>query len=336
VIAKYLALALIFILTGCSPTLIPAGPPIATSAVSAGAFIMPDGARLPYRAWRPQDPARAIVVAVHGFGDYSENSFDIPASMFTIRGIAVYAYDQRGFGAGPHRGYWAGSDTLAEDAASVARLLRGLHPDTPIYLLGESMGAAVALIASARADAPPVDGYVLMAPGIRGRATMSDFAKTVLEVAARLIPAVGFRGSAPGFSPTDNEDAMRRWSTDPLTTKSFRVDAVYGLVNLMDDALLAARRFQGRVLILYGGHDRIVPASAIRNLLRVMPATPSRRFAYYPSGYHLLLRDQQRHIVATDIAEWMLAADRPLPSGAEEAGRRWARDRLDQSAAQAL
>src|SRR3712207_8362268 len=47
------------------------------------------------------------------------------------------------------------------------------------------------------------------------------------------IPAVGFRGSAPGFAPTDNEAAMRRWSDDPLTTKEFRVDLVYGLVNLM-------------------------------------------------------------------------------------------------------
>lgn len=333
-ITRYLTLALILAFAGCAPTLIPAGPPIAQSALSAGAFVMPDGAELPYRAWLPQESARAIILSVHGFGDYSANSFNIPAAMFTNRGIAVYAYDQRGFGAGPHPGYWAGSDTLAEDAAAVTRLLRRLHPDTPIYMLGESMGAAVALVASTRADAPPVDGYVLMAPGIRGRATMSDFAKAALEVAARLIPAVGFRGSAPGFSPTDNEDAMRRWSADPLTTKSFRVDAVYGLVNLMDDALLAARRFKGRVLILYGGHDRIVPPSAIRNLLRLMPATPARRFGYYPAGYHLLLRDQQRHVVATDIAEWMLAPDRPLPSGAEEAGRQWAQDRLDQSAAQ--
>lgn len=286
---------------------------------------MPDGARLPYQSWLPAGPPRAILVVVHGLGDYSRNSFRIPAEIFVSQGIGVYAYDQRGFGAAPNRGYWAGGETLAADATNVARALHALHPQVPIFLLGESMGAAVALLAATGAEPPPVDGYVLMAPGIRGRATMSDFAKRLLEFGAHAIPAVGFSGSAPGFTPTDNPEALRRWSEDPLTTKTFRVDAVYGLINMMDAALAAAPRLRGRVLVLYGGHDVIVPAPAVRGLLQVVPETPERRFGFYPEGYHLLLRDTQRQLVGQDILSWMLAPGTPLPSGAEEAGRGWLR-----------
>ena len=42
-------------------------------------------------------------LGLHGFGDYSINAFDLPAPLFTARGVAIYAYDQRGFGAAPHR-----------------------------------------------------------------------------------------------------------------------------------------------------------------------------------------------------------------------------------------
>ena len=325
-IRRSLRLGLLLLLVGCTPVVIPAGPDAGPAHVAADSIRMPDGARLPYRAWLPAGPPQAILVVLHGFGDYSRNTFEIPAELFVARGIGVYAYDQRGFGAAPHRGYWAGSETLAADAATVTRSLRTLYPAVPVFLLGESMGAAVTMMAAARPEAPPVDGYVLMAPGLRGRATMSDFAKRTLEFAAHAIPAVGFAGSAPGFVPTDNAEAMRRWSEDPLTTKTFRVDAVYGLINLMDDALAAARQFEGRVLVLYGGKDRIVPAPGIRGLMQTLPEIPRRRFGFYPEGYHLLLRDRQRQVVGEDIIGWMLDPAAPLPSGAEAAGRHWLRE----------
>jgi alpha-beta hydrolase superfamily lysophospholipase len=312
-------------LAACTPVTMPAGSSLAVPAVARDAFVMADGARLPYRAWLPPDgaPLRAILLGLHGFGDHSGNAFETPAPLFTELGIGIYAYDQRGFGAAPHRGLWPGSATLAADATAVTRLLKARHPGVPVFLLGESMGAAVLLVAATSADPPPVEGHVLLAPGVRGRATMGRFARGALEVASRAIPAVGFRGSAPGFAPTDNEAAMRRWSDDPLTAKEFRVDLVYGLVNLMDDALAAAPHFAGPALVLYGGQDRIVPERPVRRLLGALPQGAPHRVAFYPQGHHLLLRDQGRAAVARDIAAWLDAPDAPLPSGADEAAMRW-------------
>jgi alpha-beta hydrolase superfamily lysophospholipase len=310
---------------GCTPVLVPAGTAVAPPAVATDAFVMADGARLPYRAWLPADaPPRAILLGVHGLGDYSVNAFDLPAPLFTAKGIGLYAYDQRGFGAGPHRHLWPGTETLAGDVTAVARLLRARHPGVPLYLLGESMGAAVLLVAATSADPPPADGYLLLAPGVRGRATMNGLARGALEVAVRTIPIVGFSGSAPGFSPTDNAAAMRRWSEDPLTAKYFRVDLVYGVVNLMDDALAAAPRFPGvPTLLLYGGSDRIISEQPLRRLLAALPQDAALRLAYYPKGHHLLLRDRARAMVAEDILAWLDSPTAPLPSGADAEAERW-------------
>ena len=293
------------------------------AALAAESLVMADGAKLPLRAWLPEGEPRAVVVGLHGLGDHSGNAFETPAPLLTARGIALYAYDQRGFGAAPHRGYWAGAPTLVSDAVAAARLVRARHPGVPLYMMGESMGVAVLLAAAASPRPPPADGYVLLAPAVRGRASMGAFAGKVLDTLSWVIPAVAFYGSSPGFAPTDNEAAMERWSRDPLTLKQFRVDMLRGLVDLMDEATAAAPRFRAPALILYGAKDRLVSGAPVRRMVRALPEDAPHRIAYYPQGHHLLLRDLNRAVVAEDIASWLLRPTAPLPSSADAAAGRW-------------
>ena len=48
----------------------------------------------------PTSGVKAVILALHGFNDYS-NAFAMPARLWAERGIASYAYDQRGFGGAP-------------------------------------------------------------------------------------------------------------------------------------------------------------------------------------------------------------------------------------------
>jgi alpha-beta hydrolase superfamily lysophospholipase len=184
----------------------------------------------------------------------------------------------------------------------------------------------VLLVAATSPEPPPADGYVLLAPAVRGRATMGAFAGRVLDVLSWVMPAVAFYGSSPGFAPTDNEEAMERWGRDPLTLKQFRVDLLRGLVDLMDEAMAAAPRFRSPALVLYGAKDRLVSGTPVRRLVRALPVDAPLRIAFYPEGHHLLLRDKNRAVVAGDIAAWLSRPDAPLPSGADGAAERWLRE----------
>ncbi len=54
-----------------------------------------------------------------------------------------------------------------DDAAGLARQLAERYPDRPLYLLGESLGGAVAMLVAARHPDLPVDGLILAAPAVR-------------------------------------------------------------------------------------------------------------------------------------------------------------------------
>ena len=320
---RYALLGGAALLGGCTTLATPPGQPVRVPGLDDDAFVMPDGGRLPYRAWLPVGPPSAVMLALHGFND-SRNAWEIPAPDFAAAGIALYSPDQRGFGAAPGRGLWAGADGLAEDAGAMARLLQRRHPGVPLYLMGESMGGAVLMHMATRPDPPEVAGYVLVAPAVWGRARMNVLLRSSLWLAATLAPGLVITGPPPivRVRASDNLDALIRLSRDPLTMHGTRFDTLRGLVDLMDAALAAAPRFAAPALLLYGAKDELVPKQATRATWEAVPQGDAR-MAYYPNGYHLLMRDLERALPIRDTIAWIADPTTRLPSAADRAALAW-------------
>lgn len=316
-----LAMAASLSLAGCAAHLVPAGPTVAPPSLLAHVFVMPDGARLPYRTWMPAGRPKAVMLALHGFND-SRDAFAIPAPLFAATGIAVFSPDQRGFGAAPGRGYWPGTAALVNDARTMADLLHRRYPRLPLYLLGESMGGAVLILLASAPDPPPAAGYILAAPAVWGRADMNFLFRSTLWLGWKLVPGLTLSGAGL-VKASDNRAALEALGDDPLTILDTRIDTLHGLVDLMSRALDAAPRFHGPALIQYGAHDQLVPKRAMAAFWRALPKGAPIRLAYYAHGYHLLLRDLDRGLPIGDIIAWISDPHAPLPSGADRAARAW-------------
>jgi acylglycerol lipase len=309
------------LLSGCFAQIAPPGPAIEKPTVTDDSFVMPDGTVLPYRDWLPARPPAAIVLALHGMND-SRDAWEYPAPALAAGGMAVFAPDLRGFGATVTRGIWPGTNGFTDDIREMVRLLRARYPRTRLILMAESMGAAALMVLATAPDAPRVDGYVLIAPAVWGRREMNVFMRVTLWIAEHTVPGLALTGR--GFvkvTASDNREALIRLSNDPLTIHATRVDAIKGLVDLMGQALDSASRFHAPALFLYGGHDELVPARATAATWRALPAGPVR--AFYPNGYHLLLRDKNRAEPIGDILAWIRYPHAPLPSGADAAAGDW-------------
>ncbi|PJI40209.1 MAG: alpha/beta hydrolase [Ferrovibrio sp.] len=309
-------------LAACAPRIQPQGEQAVAPAIASNesTWQAGDGRVLPLRRWLPPDQTgrpKAVILALHGFNDYS-NAFTEAAEWWARQGIATYAPDQRGFGRAPFTGYWPGEDRLADDLAELHNLVQRYHPNVPVYWLGESMGGAVVLHGLTQHPTVRPAGAVLVAPAVWGRASMPLLYRVTLFAASYTIPWKTFTGSGLKIQASDNIEMLRRLSRDPLFIKATRVDAVHGLVNLMDEAALA-RPVRIPMLLLYGVKDEVIPKKPVEKFVEILKATPgvNMRVAVYPQGWHMLLRDLQAEVVWRDIAAWIANRQAALPSGAE-------------------
>lgn len=285
---------------------------MAVPVLAGDTFTAADGRTLAVTRHEAAAPV-AVLVAAHGFNDYA-NAFHLAGPWFASGGITVIAPDQRGFGRTPTRGLWAGHEAMASDLAALVRAVRAHHPGLPLYLLGTSMGGAVATLAVAD-HAAPADGLILSGPAFWGWSAMNPLYRASLWTAAHLAPGWTLTGEGLGLWPSDNVDMLRALARDPLMIRETRVDALYGLVTLMDAALAAAPRIELPTLVLFGARDEIVPEAPAR-LVATRLGGPVR-YVRYEEGWHMLLRDLQRETVYADIAAWIADAAAPLPSGGE-------------------
>ncbi|MGI9421370.1 MAG: lysophospholipase [Geminicoccaceae bacterium] len=304
---------------------------LAACASGAGpanvAAMMDDaGMSAPWRHWQPPidaEPARsgsdrsaqlaasgpeAVILALHGFNDYS-NAFQDFAAYFQTQGVAVHAYDQRGFGANPDRGSWPGMARLTGDLERAVDRLRNIYRDVPLYVLGESMGGAVTIVAATGEDALDVDGLILSAPAVWGGQHMNVFYRLTLWFASTLAPGWALSPSGLDIQPSDNIEMLRAIGADPLVIKTTRTSAVAGLVELMDRALASAPKLDQDLLLLIGERDEIIPPGALDDFRSRLQGAAATAISY-PEGYHMLLRDLQRARVFEDILAW-IRGERP-------------------------
>jgi len=313
------------LLMACTPNIHPAGPSVSSGKLLQNSYITVDGTELPLRSWQtPQSEIKSIIIAVHGFNDYS-NFFQQTGHYFSLHNTVSYAYDQRGFGNGPNRGLWAGIETYSSDLAYFIKLVKQRHPNKTIFLLGESMGGAIVISTLSQAGPLAVDGIILSAPAVWARKTMPWYQTALLWTLSHTVPWLTLTGSDLGIKPSDNIDMLMALGQDPIVIKETRVETLYGLTNLMDYAFSSANILSSNTLLLYGEKDEIIPRQATYRFLKSLTVKKPHNhvIAYYENGYHMLLRDLQAPVLWNDINAWMNSFSAPFPSGADKRGLEW-------------
>jgi len=125
------------------------------------------------------------------------------------------------------------------------------------------------------------DGVILSAPAVWSRSTMDLVPRLALFAGVRLFPDMVLTGRGLRVQASDNLPMLKALAKDPLVYKGARIDAIYGLVDLMDDAFAAAPRLPAPTLLLYGAHDEVIPRRPIAEFVAHLPPDPGhiRRLA---------------------------------------------------------
>jgi acylglycerol lipase len=266
----------------------------------SGTFAASDGALVPYRLW-PADKPRAMVLLLHGAFDYS-GAFDEIGPELAAKGLTALAFDQRGFGATRSRRHWCGIKRMVADVADAVQFLRKRFGPLPVFIIGESMGADVAIQTAAAKEELGFAGLVLAAPGAVSDAFRRLLWGTLIRVLSYFAPKGEVnieRISGGEFTPA----GAIRLLGDPLVLRSVRPAMASGLFDLAVTTVQAARRIQLPTLTMIGSKEDVLYEKCIAHLYRALRGPKSWRV--FEGGPHLLLHWQNASTVLVAIIDWI-------------------------------
>lgn len=261
------------------------------------------------RAWAPPDPQR-IVVCIQGLGGHGEY-YQALAQELALEGTATAAPDLRGHGRSEGaRGHIDRFDRYLEDVEATLRWVQTCWPGKPIILLGESMGASIAIqyIASRHhVDAVPLAGLALISPVLR------PAIQPTIGEAARFLRLLLTAPARPGMPVTGREelgcrdnDFNSRLRADPLFVRKVSVRFLNSLTIWLWQTRRKAARLRLPLLVLQGERDYVArPAGTAAFVRRV--ASADRRVVTFPEAYHCLLYDPATPLVVKELSAWLAA-----------------------------
>ncbi len=287
----------------------------------------PDGTRVRYRRWLPQDAVRATVQLVHGACEHS-GRYERLGTALAARGYAVYAMDLRGHGhtaeaTGIGRFGAPGFDAVLDDVLALHLIAHDEQPAVPRLLLGLSTGSVVAL-ASAERDGEGLAGLVLsgpigVAPQLAGRLAPLEAAVAGGLGDQALDALGGFNQSfEPARTPFDwlsrDETEVDRYILDPLAgdevplTYAF-ASGLFGAAVTGPEADALAQLPDGLPVLLLSGSRDPVGGSNGSQLAALASRLTERGLSVeqrvYPGARHAVFHETDRDDVTADLLSWV-------------------------------
>jgi alpha-beta hydrolase superfamily lysophospholipase len=261
-------------------------------------------AELYAQAWLPDADPRVVVVISHGLAEHSGRYAGL-AERLVARGYAVYAMDHRGHGrsSGPRSNIERFSHVTSDLGAFVGRAQRQ-HPDAAVFLLGHSMGGAIALATVLR-NAAGLRGLVLSAPALASGEAVSASKALVVRLLSRFAPNTGAL-TLPASAISRDPAVVRAYESDPLVFRgAIPARTLVELLDAMATFPEAVPRLRMPVLVQHGTADRLVPLAATRPVYERMGNPKQRTVRLYDGLFHEAYNEPEREQVIADLEAWI-------------------------------
>ncbi|KAL3701694.1 hypothetical protein R1sor_019716 [Riccia sorocarpa] len=256
---------------------------------------------------------KASICLCHGYGDTCTFFFERIARTLAFRGFAVFAMDYVGFGmsAGLH-GYIPKFDLLVEDVIEHYSSVKENEEfsNLPQFVLGESMGGAVALKAHLRAPTL-FDGAVLVAPMCKIAAEMYPpwYLIEALKLMAKVIPKAKLvpSGDIAEIGFRDLEKRAQAMQNMIAYAGKPRLGTALSLLQATDEIEKDLCKISLPLLILHGAADRVTDP-AVSKALYEKACTSDKTLRLYESAWHAVLQgepDEMFDQAIDDIVRWL-------------------------------
>ena len=268
-----------------------------------GSFAGRDNTGLFEHWWRPGHEPRATVILVHGLKDHGGRYAHV-GEWLARRGFAVYAPDLRGHGRSEGERFYVDSfDEYVEDLESFVRRVRDREPEQALFLLGHSMGGAVAslFVLDRR---PDLRGLILSAPALEPTENVSPVLVWLSGVISRFFPRAPVTKvdvKALSHLPEVIEAARK----DPLSNeRPAPARTGYEILRAMRRIREKSREIALPLLVLHGTEDNLTNPRGSKRLFELADSE-DKELKLYKGLYHEILNEPEWERILEEVVVWM-------------------------------
>ena len=276
-------------------------------------FILASGRALKMYCWGGRNEPGAILLFAHGMLEHAGRYADWGEEM-ARRGWTVVAVDHAGHGQSDGEKIWIGRfSDLIDDFDEVADRIKELFPQTPLFLVGMSMGGGIVIQTALRRQGKTGEaaGLVLVAPALRAHPRLfprlRPFAKFVDLIAPR------WRLVKPGTKGLSRDPAViDAFRNDPYVFHG-RMMVHYGVENIraLKTNRACAAELTLPILALQGSGDLITDPAGPPEFVKNSPSA-DKTIHVYPHLCHDLLHEPEKMEVINDMDKWLKVHSSPI------------------------
>jgi acylglycerol lipase len=266
-------------------------------------FRAADGTRLFERRWQPAEPARAVVVVVHGLAEHG-GRYTRVAQHLVRAGYAVLAPDLRGHGRseGP-RARVRSFDQFLDDLELSLGRAREWMPGRQLFLLGHSMGGTTLTLLMLTRQ-PEVAGLILTGAVLTPGKDVSPATLMLAKLLGRLVPTVPLQ-RVNSAAVSRDPAVVAAYDADPLNWHGGTQAGMAGaFLDAIERSVARLEALNVPLLILHGGADALSDAAGSR-ALHARARSTDKTLRVYDGLYHEILNEPEQNQVLADITAWL-------------------------------
>ncbi|WP_241383825.1 alpha/beta hydrolase [Rhodococcus sp. CH91] len=257
-----------------------------------------------YDVWSPDAPTGVLILS-HGLGEHARR-YDHVAERLTGLGLVVYAPDHRGHGrSGGKRVHAREMREFTDDLDTLIDLATHDHPGLPVFMLGHSMGGAIAL-AYALDHQDRLTALVLSGPAVN---VTSGTPKPMVEIGkllGRFLPGVPVQ-KLDSKAVSRDPVVVAEYEADPLVHHG-PIPAGLARVLVLNEQSLEQRlpKLTLPVLVMHGTDDALAhPAGA--QLVADRGGSEDLTLKLYEGLFHEVFNEPEKDRVLDDLTAWLKA-----------------------------
>jgi acylglycerol lipase len=257
-----------------------------------------------HQCWLPEGPVKAVLLVVHGLAEHCGRYMNL-VNYFVPCAYAVYGFDLPGHGKSHgKRVYVDRFEDYTKTLADFLDEVRTLHSETPLFLVGHSMGSLVSALFLTRRQ-EDFSGAILSGPGsVKVPENISPFTIFAGRVFSVLMPKMGLiKLDVSGVSR--DPSVVRAYVEDPLvhtgkTTARLAAEILGAMQRISEEA----NRITLPILLIQGGADKLVDPEGARMLFDTVGSS-DKTLKIYEGLYHEIMNEPEREQVLNDMEQWL-------------------------------